>query len=136
MADVATRFKAFLEADTSIKNKLGNRVYQDRVSEQSPVRPYLWFSKRLTNYSNCIDDSNGAQPTSVNFDVESISTDLTESQAIAELVRTRCHLYRGAFDDSTVKAVFVRDQKDDYVPQGAGSNDGLFATFFDVEVFL
>lgn len=136
MADIATRFRAFLLADSSVKAKLGERIYQDRVSEQSPVRPYLWFSKRLTNYSNCIDDANGAAPTSVNFDVESISTDLTESQAIAELVRTRCHLYRGAFDDSTVKGVFVREQDDEYVPRGMGTNDGMFATVFDVEVFL
>lgn len=136
MADVATRFRTFLIDDTSVKARLGNRIYQDRVADQSPVRPYLWYSRRLTNYSNCIDDANGAQPTSVNFDVESISTDLTESQAIAELVRTRCHLYRGTFADTTVKGVFVREQDDDYVPRGTGGNDGLFATVFDVEVFL
>lgn len=136
MADLATRFRTFLIEDTSVKGKLGDRIYQDRVADQSPLRPYLWFSRRLTNYSNALDDANGAQPTSVNFDVESISANLTESQAIAELVRTRCHLYRGAFADTTVKGVFVREQDDDYVPRGTGSNDGLFATVFDVEVFL
>lgn len=136
MADVATRFRAFLLADTSFKTKLGDRIYQDRVGDQSPSRPYLWFSKRLTNYSNCIDDANGAAPTSVSFDVESIAPVLSESQDIAELVRARCHMYRGAFDDTTVKGVFVREQDDEYVPRGMGSNEGLFATVFDVEVFV
>jgi hypothetical protein len=115
LADVATRFRTFLLADSSIAAVVGQNVHQGFVPEDTPP-PVIYFTRTGTRQERYLGES-GAQPFSHTFAVEPIGKDLDESQELAGLIRTRCDGYIGTFADTTVKGIFVEDQSDDYEPQ-------------------
>lgn len=116
---MATRFRTFLLADSSIAAVVGQNVHQGFVPEDTPL-PVIYFTRTGTRTERALGDV-GTQPFSHTFAVEAIGKDLDESQSLADLVRTRCDGYPGSgvgtFADSTVKGIFVEDQSDDYEPQ-------------------
>jgi hypothetical protein len=115
LADVATRLRTFLLADSAIAAAVGPRVHQAFVPEDTPT-PCIYFTRAGTGDELCIGEI-GAAPFRHTFALECIGKDLDESQSIAALVKTRCNGYYGSFADTTVKGIFVEDQSDDYEPQ-------------------
>jgi hypothetical protein len=115
LADVATRLRTFLLADSSIAAAVGPRVHQAFVPEDTPT-PCIYFTRAGTSDELCIGEI-GAAPFRHTFSLECIGKDLDESQELAALIKTRCNGYYGSFADTTVKGIFVEDQSDDYEPQ-------------------
>lgn len=134
MADIETRLKKFLKADTTIGQKVGERIHFDQVPEDK-IRPYIWARLSRTGNFETLDSSAGEVPGEYQFDLECVSPVKSEARTIAEAVRARCHCYRGAFDDTTVRGMFTTDQDEDYVPLGIGEATGLYVGALGVQVF-
>lgn len=134
MADVATRFRAFLLGDASIARKVGPRVHQNTVPAQRAI-PFVWFRRRTTGTTTTLDSSAGEAVANVTFDVEAVAINQTAADELAEAVRARCHCYRGAFDDGSVQAIFVEDQDEDYVPVTGAGDDGMNIATFLVQIW-
>lgn len=111
MADVATRLRTFLLADSSLSAAVGLRIHQGFVPEDTPL-PFIYFSRTSTRHERVLGETN--EVFSHTFAVECIDTDLDKAQSLAGLVRSRLDGYIGAFADSTVKGIFCDEQSDDY----------------------
>ena len=134
MADVATRLRTYLLADANIAAKVGTRVHQDHVPE-APLSPYIYFGRTSAVAEMTLGET-GITPFRHNFAVECWADRLSEAQALADLVWTRCNgTATGAtFGDSTVKGIFVESQDDDYEPEGVPSDRGLHVAALALEV--
>lgn len=131
MADVATRFKTFLQADSSIAAKVAKRIHHDQIP-QSATYPFVWYRKRQTTHYPTLDSAAGEVAQEFAFDVEVVEKD--NARPLAELVRTRCNCFRGTYGDSTTQGIFVQDASDEYVPFNVGGDSGLYVTALDVTV--
>jgi hypothetical protein len=138
VSDTATRLKRFLQAVDGIKNTVASRICLDHVDglPDDKLKPYIWFRRRVTQSALALDSPVGEEAHEYQFDLEVISKSNREAQAIAATVRTACHCYRGAFDDSTIQGMFVNDQDDDYQPMGIGEGTGLLVVAMDLQVFV
>lgn len=132
MSDVATRLRAFVLAGSGISAVIGERMHQGHVP-QSSDEAYVWYGRANTDSVRTLDGVSG--PLSHTFDVEAISLDVDQVQSLAALIRSRLDNYRGAFDDSTVKGIFVEDHNDDYVPHGIMDDRGWHVSSLSVQVF-
>lgn len=133
MADIATRLRTFLLADTTVTGVVGQRVHQAKVPEGQDA-PFIWFGRSGTTEIDILDQQPGAEPFSTTFDLEVISDDLSEAQDLAIYVKSTLNNYSGAFADSTVKGIFATDHNDQYIPRGIGSDDGRFVPAIQVEI--
>lgn len=134
MADISTRFKAFLEADAAIARKVARRVHSGQVPASS-LRPFIWFRRRSTVNYLTLDSAAGEQPKEFTFDLEVVAESQLVAKETAELVRTRCNAYRGMFADTTAQGIFVLEQDDDYLPRNEGGDKGFFVESFGIQVF-
>ncbi len=135
MADVNTRFKTFLQADSSIAAKVASRVHDSHVPRAAatpPLKSFIYFRRRQTTHSPTLDSAAGEVPQEFAFDVEVVEAD--SRKPLGELVRARCNCFRGTFADSTCQAIFVNDHDDDYQPYNVGGDTGVFVTALDVTV--
>lgn len=134
MADIETRLKVFLKTDTTIGQKVGDRIHFDQVPEDK-IRPYIWARLNRTGNFETLDSSAGEVPGEYQFDLECVSPVKSEARTIAEAVRAKCHCHRGAFADTTVRGMFTTDQDEEYVPLGIGESQGLYVGALGVQVF-
>ena len=119
MADVATRLRAFLLADSDISGSVGQKVHQGTVPEDEQP-PFIFLKRTNVRYERCLGD-NGAEPFSHTFDVDCVGTDLDDAQELADAVRAFDGYPGtagvGTFGDSTCKGIFVNEQTDEYESQ-------------------
>lgn len=138
MADVATRLRDFLLADSTIKNAVGARVYQDSApqadSQNNLILPFIWFTRTFTADARTLDSAVGEDAFSETFALEIVDTNIEVSQSLATYVRNRLNNYRGAFSDSTVKGIFVDSQSDTYEPLSIPADSGFYIPALSVEV--
>ena len=133
MSDTATRLRAHILADATIAAIIGTSCHQSHVPQEITL-PYVWFGRTGTEDIRTLDASAGLAPFSEAFDVEAISDDLSESQTLALAIKSRLNNYRGTFDDSTVKGIFVEDHNDDYMPRGVMSDEGFAVAAMRCEI--
>ncbi len=133
MSDVATRLRSFLLSDAAITREVGDRVHQAHVPESSEG-DYVYFQRSTIEPLRTLDASN-IDPLYTSFDVEIISRDLEQCQFIASIVRAKLDCYRGAFDDATVKGIFVEDHNDDYIPRGTYADEGVHVAAMSVQIY-
>ncbi len=135
MADVAENLRAFLMADDAIAAKTAARIGQDSIPQGKPS-PYIYFGRTGTESLRCLGETINT-PFKHTFAVECWGDDLNDSQALADLVRTRCESAAcgGTFGTQTVSNVFCEDQADDYQPTGADPNYGEHVAALSVEVY-
>jgi hypothetical protein len=132
MPDVAERLRTFLIAGGSVTAIVAQRVHQGVVPESSEP-PFIWYRRARTDEPRTLD---GGSPSGFEqyFDIECVSEDLGEAQALAYAVRDRLNNYRGSFADSTVKGIFVEDHSDDYVPRSVSSDDVAHVAALSVQI--
>lgn len=133
MSDVAENLRTFLLGDAAIARKVGLRVSQDAIPQGKPS-PFIFLGRQSTTVERCLGET-GNTPFSHIFAVECIGEDLDDSQSLADLVRARCDGYSGTFGDSTVQAIFVEEQADDYLPKAVDLNSGEHIAALSVEVY-
>lgn len=141
MADTATRFRNFLKSNAAVKGKLGDRIFMDRVPKFDGS-PYLWYRRMSAAPIDHLGPTAGEAPTEETFEVEVISKVESETQQITDLICGSANSglalngYRGTFDDTTVRGVFVTDREGGHASTGIGENVGLFFTAFNVQIHL
>lgn len=128
MADSATRLRSALLANSGVAAIVGPRVHQSRIP-QSINKPYIWINRSGTIDDECLGASLGASPLEEQFDIECWSPSLEESQQMADAVRTALHNTRpGSWQSTTVAAIIVTDQTDDYLPQGGDDETQFYSS--------
>jgi hypothetical protein len=111
LADVATRFRKLLLADTDITAAVGQRIHQATVPEDT-TPPFIFFKRTSVRFERCLGET-GAAPLSHSFDVDCVALNLDDAQALADQIRSYDG-YIGTFGDSTCKGIFVDEQSDEY----------------------
>lgn len=116
MADVATRLRSLLLADSDITATVGQRVHQATVPEGIEP-PFIFFKRTSVRWERSLDDR-GDPPFSHRFDVDCVALDLDSAQELADAVRAYdgygTYTGSGTFGDSTCKQIIVEEQTDEY----------------------
>jgi len=133
MADVATRLRTFLLADSTVSAAIGSNMHQANVPEGQSA-PFVWYARQTTNEVDVLNAQTGEEPFSTVFDLEVIGDDLDAAQTLALYIKRKLNNYRGTYADSTVKGIFATDHNDEYIPRGIGSDDGRHVAAIQVEV--
>lgn len=131
MSDTAIRLRNFLLEDATIAGIVGSKVIQGQV-RQKVEPPWIYIRRNSRTPS---DDLNDNTPLSETFDVECVSDDLDEAQALSEAIWA-LDQHHGTFDDSTTGGVFIQDQSDDYIPFSVGDDDGYQIASLILTVYL
>lgn len=132
MPDMAERLVAALIANTAVNAIVGKRVHQSHVPEDSS-KPYIWLNRRGTEDDDCLSVAVGNDPLVESFDLECWSPVLSQSQSLAAAVQNALHNVYGSWQSTTVASIFVTDQNDDYLPQGA-DDEQIFYSALNVEI--
>lgn len=132
MASLAENFRAFLLADPAIEAMVSGRVYEKHVPESSRW-PYIWFRRSGTENEDTTDATPGTPAFRHSFDVEIVSDDPDEAEALADLVKAH-HLHYGIFGEQTIKGLFVDDHSDDYERRNDMSDAGWHVPAVTVQV--
>lgn len=127
MADIATRLRTLWLTDADITAKVGQRIHQATVPEDTQP-PFIFFKRSNVRFERCLGD-NGAPPLSQSFIVDCVGMDLNASQELADQIRGYDG-YSGTFADSTCRGIFVDEQADEYE-----SEYGDHVASLSVEVF-
>lgn len=133
MSDVATRLRAFLIADATLQQYVGDRVHQSHVPESSDG-DFIYFSREAMEPHRVLDTGSIA-PLLHRFSLEVISSELDRAQDIATIVRSKLDGYRGDFGDGSTQGIFVEDHNDDYIPRAIYGDDGKHVAAFSVEIY-
>jgi hypothetical protein len=111
-------------------------VQQDTMPKDAPS-PRIWYSRATQKVHR--DVSGAALYTESRWDIECLSDDIDESLAIAGDVKTRLDGFYGAMGSTSsntpVKAIYVEDYDNDYIPQGVGEEDGTHVAAISATIF-
>jgi hypothetical protein len=139
MSDVAQNLIALLKADTTV-TKWSSRFHEDHVPQHvykgKDTEAFVWLGVRQTTDHGTLDDSTGALPDELVFDIECVAGKAYDAKQLAIAVRAKLNNYRGTMSDQTTKGIFVRDQDNDYIPKATGGDNGLFVAAYDVQVWV
>lgn len=138
---LATDIRTHLLADPQIVAIVGDRIHEGHVPEFDPevddlIPAYIWLSKSGSEEDGCLDDGPGIAADRVTFDLDCFAPTKTDADTLADLVRAALHNRHkaGPVAGTTVRAVFVTDQSDDYIPQGLMSDEGQSVISYSLEV--
>lgn len=134
MADVATRLRKFLLSQTAITALIDGRVFETKPPDVK-IDPYIVFDQNGSENADTLGGSNEA-PLFHSVQIRACGRDLTKVRAINDALRTAMHQYRGAFDDTTAKGVFVDSQSVDLERFADGSDSGYFIGSSETRIFL
>lgn len=120
---------------------LAQRVHQNMVpQQQANTFPRCLFYRTSTD--DQLDLGGGAGHIQTEYAAEFISDDLDEANTAAVAVRegtNKLHGKFGTFGSGSVKACFVADQDEDFIPrtlgEGTGEAAGLHVVSVQVRVF-
>lgn len=133
MATLEENLTAFLLADAPLAALVGDRVHAGHA-EQEEDEPYLIFFRAGTDDERTTDQTPGNEPFRNLFDVEIYGTDVAAVHAVAAAVKACCDCYVGTFGDSTVKAIFVEDHTDNYVPKNLDTDEVTHFAALQLEI--
>ena len=126
-------FVQFLLDDASIAESV--KVISYNKVPQNKDTPYVFFQQAGAIDDPAMDDSPGV-PTRAQYAIEAIDDNPSGAIALKNLIQARCHKYRGAFGDASVKAIFAEDVDDKYEANGTGDDSGLHSAALVAEVVL
>lgn len=132
MATLEENLKTFLQADTTVKEIVGNRISYNHVPQSSDT-PYIFFQQTGTTDDDGIGDSPGA-PTRYQYALECWDRDVLRAKRLGLRVQTILNKYIGAIGDQTVQAIYAPTQDDNYVARGILDDEGFHGAFLNVEV--
>jgi hypothetical protein len=136
MADTAENLRTKLLADGTIAGLVGTHIHQGTVPQNDLATfPYIWFARSSRRLDRVLDEAAGAASDEEWFNVECVSDDLDESQDLAQAVRDDIECFRGTMGTQTVKAVFVEDQDDSYVPRNTAGENELHVAALSLQIF-
>lgn len=106
-------------------------VQQDVISAND-ASARVWFQRSEANTELFTDGSPGLTTTTFNAEVATLNIDQTQTEA--SNIRTALNGYRGWMGLDFVKAVFVLDAADDYIPRNLMADEGFHVAAFVVQI--
>lgn len=132
MADVPTNLRTFLLAQTAISSVVGAQVHQAIVPDNREP-PYVWFGRSGTTRNELLNPDVGTAAITEFFSVECIAMNLDHAQALGAALRA-LDGYRSTFGDTSVQALFIEEQNDDYEYRTINGDEGFHTCAFTIEV--
>jgi hypothetical protein len=138
MADLPTNFRTFLLTQTAINKHVGLQIHQAKApANREP--PYIWFGRSGSQAVDVLTPAVGLEPGIQFFNFESVADDLDTAQAIGDAMRALngygANLSPpGTFGDTTIQAMFVEEQADDYEYRTIDGDEGFHTCAFAVEI--
>ena len=135
MATVDENLIAFVIADTSIKAKIGDRMFHGHIP-QNTLFPRIIITRTGTFLDGALDDAAGSDPNRETFTLEIQARDERDAETLRGLVVDRLNCYRGSFGDTTCQGIFAADFASAHIPEGTGTDIGIWTVTGPVEVVL
>lgn len=123
---IGQSIRTFLLSKSAITDIIGAKAHQSRAPQVSDA-PFIVYFRRTAEDERELAPAVGDDAFRESFDVECVSDDLIEAEALAAEVRAAMNNYGGSFGSGTVQGVFVEDQDDQY-QQRLQYQDGVLHT--------
>jgi hypothetical protein len=116
-----------LLSDSSFKGKCP-RLHVNHVPQpQRNIFPYGWLQMADSDDFPCLDDAQGeTSPGNYFFDMEFYAENDSDALACATLAKAKLNNFRGSMGSGarTAQAIFAKNQSNEYIPRGLGSDIG------------
>lgn len=109
------------------------KAQQNKLAQGKLEGQRLWYQRRAsetplglsgTKFGVCMED----------FDFEVIAPDIDQALDTADEIKEALHGFRGDLEGTSVQAIFVEDQADDYLPNGLDDDEGSHVAALDLRI--
>lgn len=132
MATFPEDLRTFISGSTAITALVSTRIHYNHLPESS-ARPHVWYRVSSDNEELTMDGVGGMHECYV--DLECVGVTESSAQAVADVVKTRLHGYKGAMGSSTAHGAFLTDKDDDYIPFSINSDEGAHVNAYSLHVW-
>lgn len=123
---------SLLSSEATITAISGTRVYVQRAP-QNAAFPHIIITQMSSDENGTLDGGSG-QLRFLDFDIDCKAKSSVTAESLGNAVRTYIDDYSGTAGSSTIGAVIVNDESDDYEPPQDGSDVGVFVVTLDVTI--
>jgi hypothetical protein len=123
---------SLLAGESTISALCGSRIYINKAPQKATF-PQLVITQMSSEENGSIDGGSG-QLRFINFDIDCRATTSMQAESLGNAVRTFLDDYSGAAGGSTIGAVIMNDESDDYEPPQDGSDVGVHVVTLDLDI--
>lgn len=123
---------SLLSSEATITAISGTRVYIQRAP-QNAAFPHIIITQMSSDENGTLDGGSG-QLRFLDFDIDCKAKSSVTAESLGNAVRTYIDDYSGTAGSSTIGAVIMNDESDDYEPPQDGSDVGVFVVTLDVTI--
>tara|TARA_R110000868_G_scaffold248553_2_gene505088 strand:- start:8217 stop:8618 length:402 start_codon:yes stop_codon:yes gene_type:complete len=123
---------SLLSSEATITAISGTRVYVQRAP-QNAAFPHIIITQMSSDENGTLDGGSG-QLRFLDFDIDCKAKSSVTAESLGNAVRTYIDDYSGTAGSSTIGAVIMNDESDDYEPPQDGSDVGVFVVTLDVTI--
>ena len=123
---------SLLSSEATITAISGTRVYIQRAP-QNAAFPHIIITQMSSDENGTLDGGSG-QLRFLDFDIDCKAKSSVTAESLGNAVRTYIDDYSGTAGSSTIGAVLMNDESDDYEPPQDGSDVGVFVVTLDVTI--
>lgn len=123
---------SLLAGESTISSICGSRIYINKAPQKATF-PQLVITQMSSEENGTIDGGSG-QLRFLNFEIDCRALTSVQAEALGTAVRTFLDDYSGAAGSSTIGAVIMNDESDDYEPPQDGSDVGVHVVTLDLDV--
>lgn len=130
---IKTDLRILLKAQLVITNTLADAtsVYVVKAPQGAKL-PHIVLTTTATDYLPALDGTPTLKHEGI--DIDCLATSQAKADATLKAVATFIDDYTGVAGNSTIRAVVIDGQADDYVPDGEGKDTGVFYETLDLTV--
>lgn len=131
---IKTDLRTLLKAQAAITTRLADNksVYVGSNAGQKSQLPHIVISTNSTDPLGTLEETEGLKFEDIDIDCK--ATAQAKAGALADAVSGFLKDYTGTAGDSSIKAVIWNDQSDDYVPDGEGTDTGVYYETLDFSI--
>ena len=123
---------SLLTGEATVSAICGSRVYVNRAP-QNAIFPHVIITQMSSEENGTLDGGSG-QLRFLDFDIDCKAKSSVQAESLCNAVRVFIDDYSGTAGSSTIKAVSLNDESDDYEPPQDGSDVGVFVVTLDVTI--
>jgi hypothetical protein len=123
---------SLLTSEATITAICGTRVYVTRAP-QNAAFPHVIITQMSSDENPTLDGGSG-QLRFVDYDIDCKAKSSVTAESLGNAVRTFLDDYSGTAGSSTIGAVIMNDESDDYEPPSDGSDVGVFIVTLDLTI--
>ena len=123
---------SLLSSEATITAISGTRVYVQRAP-QNAAFPHIIITQMSSDENGTLDGGSG-QLRFLDFDIDCKAKSSVTAESLGNAVRAYIDDYSGTAGSSTIGAVIMNDESDDYEPPQDGSDVGVFVVTLDVTI--